>query len=68
MMGNYCDGHQFSRHPLFSTSVGSLQLLLYYDGVEICNPLGLKRNKVSESYCVPQNVTSYVLIIDSTCT
>ena len=41
-MNDYCDGSEFKRHALFSTHVNSLQLIFYYDDVEICNPLGSK--------------------------
>ena len=40
---DYCDGETFKKHPLFSVRKGALQLLFYYDDLEICNPLGSKR-------------------------
>ena len=42
-MTDYCDGRNCQNHPLFSVQKDSLQLLFYYDDVEICNPLGSKR-------------------------
>ncbi len=33
----------FRSHPLFSVHCDGLQLFLYYDDVEVCNPLGSKR-------------------------
>ena len=39
-MGDYCDGLLFKSHPLFSAHRNSLQLIIYYDEVEVCNPLG----------------------------
>ena len=42
-MQDYCDGRNFQRHALFSLKKDSLQLLFYYDDVEVCNPLGSKR-------------------------
>ena len=36
LLGDYCDGSDFKQHLLFS------QILLYYDEVEVCNPLGSK--------------------------
>lgn len=39
-MEDYCDGSQFKQHPLFSNEPHSLQIMLYYDEVEVCNPLG----------------------------
>ena len=38
----YCDGEFFTKHPLFSTSNDALQIFLYYDELETCNPLGSK--------------------------
>ena len=37
---DYCDSLQFKNHPLFSNERDALQLQLYYDEVELCNPLG----------------------------
>lgn len=41
-MRDYCDGTLFRSHPLFTSNPNSLQIILYYDDVEICNPLGSK--------------------------
>lgn len=41
-MGDYCDGEQYKNHPLFTTDPCALQVALYYDDLEVCNPLGLK--------------------------
>ena len=40
---DYCDGENFKSHPLFSVHSRALQIFLYYDDLEICNPLGSKR-------------------------
>lgn len=42
LLADYCDGSAFCVHPLFSVERRSLQILLYYDDVEVCNPLGTK--------------------------
>ena len=42
---DYCDGDVCKSHPLFSACANSLQILLYYDDIEVCNPLGAKRKK-----------------------
>ena len=42
---DFCDGEAFSEHPLFSSDPTALQLFLYYDEVEIANPLGSKTGK-----------------------
>ena len=39
-MEDYCDGLQFKNHPLYSSEPQALQIMLYYDEVELCNPLG----------------------------
>jgi len=38
-MKDYCDEKSFSSHPIFSTA---LQVFLYFDELEVCNPLGSK--------------------------
>ena len=42
---DYCDGEAYKSHPLYSTHVNSLQILLYYDELEVCNPLGSSKTK-----------------------
>ena len=39
---DYCDGETFATHPLFSVHRDALQIILYFDEVELCNPLGSK--------------------------
>ena len=39
---DFCDGKAFSQHPLFSVHKDALQLLFYFDELEVCNPLGSK--------------------------
>ena len=39
-MNDFCDGELSCEHPLFSVDEQALQVLLYNDDVEICNPLG----------------------------
>ena len=47
-IGDYCDGSQYKAHPLFSSDPSTLQIQLYYDDMEVCNPLGsnVKRHKL----------------------
>ena len=40
MLEDFCDGTQFREHPLFSVDPHALQIMLYFDEAEICNPLG----------------------------
>ena len=47
---DFCDGLSFKEHPLFSTDSTALQVMLYYDDVEVCNPIGsrAKKHKLGE--------------------
>ena len=47
LIGDYCDGLLFKNHPLFGCNDGSLhlQFIVYYDDVEVTNPLGSRRGK-----------------------
>ena len=38
MLADFCDGSYFKDHALFSIYVNTI---LYYDDVEVCNPLGV---------------------------
>ncbi len=40
MIGDYCDGEACKTHPLFSVDFQALQILLFYDDLEVVNPLG----------------------------
>ena len=42
LLADYCDGSDYANHPLFSKDMRSLQIIPYYDEVEVCNPLGIK--------------------------
>lgn len=50
LLGDYCDGSVYMSHPLFSTDPTALQIIVYYDDVEVCNPLGsrAKKHKLGE--------------------
>lgn len=41
-MRDYCDGNHFSSHPIFSQDNKALQIQLYYDEIDVCNPIGSK--------------------------
>jgi hypothetical protein len=45
LLSDYCDGADFRNHPLFSVDPTALQIMLYYDEIEIVNPLGSKTSK-----------------------
>ena len=40
MIGDVCDGDLFRSHPLYQEHADALQLLAYFDEIEVCNPLG----------------------------
>ena len=40
---DYRDGQLFKEHPLFSNDNQALQLIIYFDEVEVANPLGAHR-------------------------
>ena len=48
---DFCDGEMFRNHPLFSRDPTALQLFLYYDEVELTNPLGSKTGKHKLGVC-----------------
>ena len=59
MLGDYCDGELFAASELFKDDPCALQIQLYYDELELCNPLGSKKHKLGKcSY-----VCTYVFII-----
>ena len=42
VLRDFCDGEQFNKHPLFSQEPNALQIQLYYDDIDVCNPIGSK--------------------------
>ena len=40
MLSDFCDGSLFQTHPLFSIHACGLQVIAYYDELEIVNPIG----------------------------
>lgn len=47
-LGDFCDGTLFQSHPLFSSDPFALQVIAYYDELEVVNPLGsyVKKHKL----------------------
>ena len=45
VMRDISDGNFVRQHPVFSQQSDALQFLLYYDDIEVCNPLGAKAGK-----------------------
>ena len=44
-MVDYCDSPKFKTHSLFATHDKALQIILFFDECELCNPLGSFRKK-----------------------
>lgn len=44
-LGDYCDGENYHKSNLFREDPCGLQIQLYYDEVEVCNPIGSKAKK-----------------------
>ena len=45
LLEDFCDSPKFKSHPLFGSKQNALQILLYFDECELCNPLGSFRKK-----------------------
>ena len=39
-LSDFCDGSFFKSHSLFQAFPDALQFILYFDKLEVCNPLG----------------------------
>lgn len=54
LLGDFCDGSGYQYHPLFSVQRRALQIMIYYDEVEVCNPLGtkVKKHKLGKFYFI----------------
>ena len=55
---DFCDGSVFAKHALFSRDPHALQIIAYFDEVEICNPLGshVKRHKLGIVFYTLANI------------
>ena len=55
---DFCDGSVFKQHELFSSDSEALQIVGYYDELEITNPIGayVKKHKVGITFFVLANV------------
>ena len=64
LLGDYCDGEDFKSHPLFSSDPHALQILLFFDELEVCNPLGSRANKhkIGMIFQIRLTVFSYICV------
>ncbi|KAJ8018461.1 hypothetical protein HOLleu_43537 [Holothuria leucospilota] len=55
---SYTDGNQYKRHGLFQEHPHALRIVLYYDEIELANPIGSKRivHKLGMFYYSIQNL------------
>ena len=51
IMRDLCDSSIFKRHPCFSTDNRAIQIIAYFDEVELCNPLG-SNTKIHKFGCI----------------
>ena len=56
LLGDYCDGTLYANNLLFQDPC-ALQIQLYYDELELCNPLGSKKHKLGKI------INSYIIVI-----
>ena len=56
---DFCDGSVFKSHPLFSVDHLALQLIAYFDELELCNPLGshVKQHKLGIVFYTLGNIS-----------
>ena len=61
LLADYCDGTACKSRPLFSDDCQALQIMAYYDDVEVCNPLGsgAKKHKQGKCECACLNIHMY---------
>lgn len=45
ILKDMCDGSVFKNHPIFKTDNKAIQIIAYFDEVELCNPLGSSSKK-----------------------
>ena len=58
-MEDFCDSKVAKSHPLFSQDSKALQILLYYDEIELCNPIGNSKTKHCMNFHVNLLRTDY---------
>ena len=51
-VADYCDSKHFFSHVLWGSDPSALQINLYFDELELCNPLGASRklHKIGNIY------------------
>lgn len=59
---DFCDGSIYNSHLLFSQDSTPLQIVAYYDELEICNPLGshIKKHKLGIVFYTLANISPHL--------
>lgn len=52
LLGEFCDRELYAKSQLFQGDPCALQVQLYYDELELCNPLGSKKHKLGNVKCI----------------
>lgn len=62
---DFCDGEIYKAHPIFSTDSHVIQIIIYYDDVEVANPLGSHRgvHKLGKGLCAPCMYLYYLYFV-----
>ena len=62
LLSDYCDGSDFHHYKLYAVNPHYLQLNIYYDDVEVCNPLGSKskKHKLGNNYLQLHDIILYL--------
>lgn len=45
ILSDICDADRYISHALYSIDSTALQIILYFDELEVCNPIGSNRKK-----------------------
>lgn len=51
VLRDICDGNIFKEHPSFITDKTTIQIIAYFDEIELCNPLG-SATKIHKLGCI----------------
>ena len=65
-MNDYCDGEAFKSHPLFSVQTNAIQILFYFDELEVCNPIGTKAKIHKLGFHILHALVLYVICVKYT--
>ena len=57
-----CNGNVFKENPVFSYSAHTIEIIAYYDEIELCNPLG-SHTKVHKLGCLLFKLEIFILSI-----